>query len=75
MDVIESSAIDWADFRPDIHDPKVGACRIHFKGKDWAYTYHDFPAFLYKQFLETDSHGKFYHTWIKDRYMETKEDV
>jgi hypothetical protein len=49
------------------YDAARSALLVRFVDGDW-YTYFDVPANVYSAFLTADSHGRFFHQHILDRY-------
>ncbi len=53
------------------HDPQSNTMTVEFSNKT-RYTYHDVPADVHEDFINSDSHGKFFHNEIKSKYRATK---
>jgi KTSC domain-containing protein len=49
------------------YDAARSALFVRFVDGDW-YTYFEVPANVYRAFLTADSHGRFFHQHILDRY-------
>jgi hypothetical protein len=49
------------------YDAARSALLVRFVDGDW-YTYFDVAADVYSAFLTADSHGRFFHQHILDRY-------
>jgi len=49
------------------YDSARSALCVRFVDGDW-YTYFDVPVNVYRAFLTADSHGRFFHRHILDRY-------
>jgi hypothetical protein len=59
---IESEAI--AEIQYDAAGSKLF---VHFVDGDW-YTYFEVPPDVHRAFLAAESHGRFFHERIRDRY-------
>jgi len=59
---VESEAIAEIDY-----DPRRSALFVRFVEGDW-YTYFEVPANVHAAFVAADSHGRFFHHHILDRY-------
>lgn len=62
MPAVSSSAIARIDYRADRKDLIVTFC------ESGTYAYHGVPRSLFEAFLESDSKGKFYNIFIKERF-------
>ncbi len=49
------------------YDTARAAMFVRFVDGDW-YTYFDVPADAYRAFVAAESHGRFFHQHILDRY-------
>lgn len=49
------------------HDPVTATLRIRFADGDW-YSYRAVPAEVFAALLAADSHGRYFHDHIRDRY-------
>jgi len=63
---VESEAIREIDY-----DPAASTLYIRFTDGDW-YSYSRVPAAVHRAFLAADSHGRFFHDHIRDRYRFRK---
>ena len=61
MPQVNSSAFSFIDY-----DEATSTLTISFKSGD--YDYKNFPKSLYEDFLASSSKGKFYNTYIKDKF-------
>jgi hypothetical protein len=59
---VESQAIEEI-----VYDPKQSAMFVRFVHGGW-YTYSNVPAEVCKAFMSAESHGRFFHDHIRDRY-------
>jgi hypothetical protein len=55
------------------YDPATATLRIRFADGDW-YRYSGVPAALHAAMIAADSHGRFFHDHIRDRFLYAKED-
>jgi len=61
MPQVNSSAFSFIDY-----DEATSTLTISFKSGD--YDYKNFPKSLYEDFLASSSKGRFYNTYIKDKF-------
>ncbi len=59
---VESEAIDEITY-----DATRSIMLVRFAHGDW-YSYFDVPAEAYEAFVAAESHGRFFHERIRDRY-------
>lgn len=59
---VESEAIDEIAY-----DPDRSAMFVRFAHGGW-YSYFAVPTEVYKNFIVAESHGRFFHEHIRDRY-------
>jgi len=62
MVAVASEAIREID-----HDATTHVLFVRFTDGDW-YSYFDVPLDVYRAFLAAESHGRFFHEHIRDRY-------
>jgi hypothetical protein len=66
MPRVESKAISEIDY-----DAPSATLFVRFTDGDW-YRYAAVPRVLYDAFREADSHGRFFHDYIRDRFEYAK---
>lgn len=66
MPHVESEAIREID-----HDAKTQTLFVRFVDGDW-YRYFAVPRALYDAFRAAESHGRFFHDHVRDRYEYAK---
>lgn len=66
MVAVESDAILEIDY-----DPAGGLLYVRFTDGDW-YRYFEVPECLYRAFLAAESHGRFFHDRVRDRFAYRK---
>jgi KTSC domain len=59
---VESEAIEEITY-----DPVRSMLFVRFRHGDW-YSYSGVPTRIYEAFLAAESHGRFFHEKIRDRY-------
>jgi hypothetical protein len=62
MVYVESEAIDEIDYQP-----ASAILFVRFANGGW-YEYFGVPPKVYRDFLAADSHGRFFHEHVRDRY-------
>lgn len=63
MPAIRSSAISFADYNAKTRELVITFAKGNF------YTYFGVPPELYEKFIASDSKGKFFNLYIKDRFL------
>jgi hypothetical protein len=65
MPKIMSSAISFADYRPEVEELDLTFT------SGYTYTFFDVPQSVYSEFIDSSSKGKFYNTRIRDFYRRS----
>jgi hypothetical protein len=63
---VDSEAIDEISY-----DERRSVLFVRFAHGDW-YSYFEVPADIYEAFVAAESHGRFFHDHIRDRYRYRK---
>jgi KTSC domain len=59
---VESEAIDEIAY-----EPRQSVLLVRFAHGGW-YTYFGVPAAVYEEFIAAESHGRYFHEHVRDRY-------
>jgi hypothetical protein len=54
------------------YDPSTGTLEIEFKGDGAVWQYFDVPESTWSEFEGSESHGKYWHANIKNRFREAR---
>jgi len=54
------------------YDPSNGTLEIEFKSDGAIWQYFDFPEHMWNEFQSAESHGKYWHANVKNRYREAR---
>jgi hypothetical protein len=54
------------------YDVNQSILEIEFSSTGAVWQYYDFPEPLWNDFMNAESHGKFYHSSIKNQYRESR---
>lgn len=66
---IKSSAINGVQFNKTSAKAKTGTLRIYFTNGD-VREYFPVPETVYNEFLEAQSHGYYFNTFIRDQFAQ-----
>ena len=54
------------------YDPSTGTLEIEFKTDGAVFQYFDFPEHMWNEFEYAESHGKYWHSNIKNQFREAR---